>query len=479
MVARHMSAKGPGRTLQEVGALFEVTRERIRQVCEAMEQVMHETPPVTPALDRVLRATARIAPCSLDEVNEQLARFIGEGTGIEALIAWAETLGRQNLVVRCGQARLRLRGHLMNVKMVVLAGAGEWMAAALRHASRDCSVMGCTTVMRVAGQLSLKEGIAPGQEALETTLSEGTGFRWLDRESGWFSLGDSTSSSAATRVRKIMSVAHEAVGADQIGAAFASDDMWLYREEKRAFAIPPPHVLRELFLGWDFLSVVQKGRFAPRTELDPEGLLSPPERVTIKVVEAHGGVACRFEVKAAIMSTLGTTDMAVAAMLGSSPVILKLEHGLYALRGRRVGDAALDAARMRLREKNQSLAVHRPWLGPNEFLLRVTEAVLRNEQYSIPTRYRQKLFARPVEVFDEAGAPLGVARANRSGALAGINKLLPALKAGDHIHVRIVGEAIGVGVREGLDEAEAGLSAEPDDEGVVRIEDVTSLAAAS
>lgn len=61
------------------------------------------------------------------------------------------------------------------------------------------------------------------------------------------------------------------------------------------------------------------------------------------------------------------------------------------------------------------------------------------------------------------------------GTRDGINKLLPALKAGDHIHVRIVGDAIRVGVREGLDDGNVELGAEPDDEGVAQIEHATRL----
>ena len=367
LMARHISATGPGLTLQEVGVAFSVTRERIRQVCEAMETVILERRSVAPALSRVLRIAARIVPCSVEEANDQLARYIGTGAGIEALVPWAKTLGQTEEVVRCEQGRVRLRGQLMEVKMVVLAGASQWTTYALRHASRDCSVMGCTNVMRVAGQLSLTEGLAPGQEPLKAALSAAQGFRWLDDDSGWFTLGDSTASAAATRVRKIVAVAHMAVGADQIAAAFASDDQWLYREESRAFATPPPHVLRELFLGWDFLKVVQKGRFEARSKVDLGSVLSPSEFQAVKVIEEHEGAACHFELKAGIMGTLGLTDIAVASMLGRSPIIVKFEHGIYTLRGRRVGDAAVDDARVRMRTRIQGQSANRPRLGPNEF----------------------------------------------------------------------------------------------------------------
>jgi len=447
LMARHISPDGKGRTLQEVGVTFGVTRERVRQVCEAMEEVLLQVPVATPGLDRVLRAAARIAPSGLDEVNEQLARFIGEGAGVEALVAWAAVLGREVIPIRVGLARVRLRRQLVTVKMVETADSASWMVAALRYASRDCSSIGCSNLIRVAGMLALRDGLALGQEALEAALREASGFRWLDEDSGWFTLGDTSDSSAAKRVRKIMAVAHDTVGADAIAAALASDDMWIYREETRTLAIPPVHVLRELLSGWDFLRVVQKGRFVASTPIELSQTLSDAEVEAVSVIEANAGVACRFELKDAIIGALGVTDMAVSSMLGASPIILKLEHGLYALLGRRVGGAALDAARNRSRERTQGSNTQVTGLGPNDYALNVTEAALRNEQYSVPARFRQRLLGQQsLPVSGANGELLGTVRVNQSGAMAGLNRLLPWLKAGCVVVVTVLDGGIRVKV---------------------------------
>lgn len=221
-LARHIAPMGPGRTLVEIGEENGLTRERVRQICEAFEEVLQRSEAVTPALDTALAAVARIAPCGVNEANEQLGRFIGDGAGVESLIAWAHTLGQQGIGVHCHRVRRRLRGLIVDTTLVERTASSPWVKPLIDHVSRDTSMFGCTNLLRVAGLLALKEGVAPGQEAIEAALEGSALFRWLDKETGWFALGETDGCSAATRVRKIMAVAEDHVGADEIAAVLIS-----------------------------------------------------------------------------------------------------------------------------------------------------------------------------------------------------------------------------------------------------------------
>jgi hypothetical protein len=447
--ARHLSLEGPGRTLLEVAAPLGLTRERVRQITESFESVLLSAAHVTPAADRAMAAVLRMAPCSTEEANKQCESLLGPRLGIEALLAALTSLGRADLPLQCEVAKIKLRGISNASKMVVAVGATTWVRQALQHASRDCSVLGCTNVIRVAGFLALKDGAAPGQEALESALSAAAGFRWLDKASGWFSLGNASSSAAANRIRKIMAVADEAVGADQIAAAFVTDDMWLNREDTRAFATPPSHVLREMFKGWSFLEVVQKGRFRAVAKPKLSEVLSPHELIAVRIIESRGGIACKYELVEAAAAELGTSDVTVSSMVGSSPILVKVDHGLYALLGRKVDDSAFLAGRRRLREKSGGPeGAGTQFLAPNEFLLRVTEASLRNEQYSVPVRLKKTFPEGPFEVFNDAGLVIGAAHATLSGIFKGLNKFLPALRPRDFIHVTLAGTGVKLNRRE-------------------------------
>ena len=93
-VARYSGARGAS-TLAEVGARFDLTRERIRQVCERFETALKEHPSAWPALDRVARIASRVAPCSLEEANSQIEPHLGPGMGMEVAVDLAEMLGQE------------------------------------------------------------------------------------------------------------------------------------------------------------------------------------------------------------------------------------------------------------------------------------------------------------------------------------------------------------------------------------------------
>lgn len=446
LLRRHIAPSRTGRTLVEVGDEFGVTRERVRQICEAFEDLFAESETATPALDRVLQAAARVAPSEVDDLDEQLRRFIGPGAGLESLVSWAGVLGHEKLPVMCERVRTRVRGKLVELTMVQRPDAPPWVEQMIRHVSRDSSMLGCTNVLRIAGRLALKEGLAPGQEAIETALEAAAGFRWLDKETGWFVLGDGSGCSAANRVRKIIAVAHDTVGTDEIAAALASDDMWMYREStSMGLATPPVHVLRELFLGWPWLKVVQKSRFSAGEGFDRTGVLTDAEQACVDVIAAHQGVACRFELKEEIvLGRLGLTDVMLAALLGSSPVFERLEHGLYCVIGRRVGDTAITAARQRLRERGAGQTDVPGVLGPDEFFARVTEAALKNEQYHVPGRFHARLAGKRLPAFTADGETTGEARVTQSGSLAGVNRLFPDVRPGDHYRIAVLPEGLRV-----------------------------------
>jgi hypothetical protein len=457
-MSRHISPDGAGRTLEEVGTQFAVTRERIRQICAEFEAVFAESQACTPALDRLFREASGIAPCNVSHANEQLRALMGDGAGIESLLAWA-TLLKKKPAIRCRTASTRVSGSPVAIKVIERTETASWGEALTRHVIRDCSMFGCTNVLRIAGLLALREGAAPGQPALEAALQASVaGFRWLDRASGWFTVGDGSISSAANRVRKIMAVAHEHVGTDQIAAAFASDDGWMLRETQSiGLATPPVHVLRDLFRGWPWLQVKQHSRFLASDSFDPSGVLSPAEQLSVDVISSHDGVACRFEIAEALRGDLKITEMAVSFMLGSSPIFDKLEHGLYRLIGRRVGDEAVNAARRRSREHGGSTPASMAGekLGPDEFFANVTEASLRNEQYSVPNRFIPRFAGKDVPAWNAEGDSLGDLRVTQSGKMTRLNAQFPGAVPGDSYLVSVLPEGLKVRLCKAPGEANA------------------------
>lgn len=336
-----------GLELQTVGDRFGITRERVRQICDAILGSLQTQPVKMPALERLLSAAARVMPLSMDEANSQLARFLGDGCGLQAAIQFAEVMGMPSPVRQASPMARTLDGYKPVSIVEATAAPATWVSAALVHARRDCTFVGCTNFIRIAGLLALEQGVAQDLETLHVVFSKAPGFRMLNVESGWFTLADCENSAAASRVRKLMSVAAGSVDIDTVASALMTDDKWFYREGGRALAVPPLHVLTELFAGWNWLTANGHNRYTAKTKIDAKVVLSKTELGAIDALEMHGGIATRAELAAHLMGSLGVSNMAVSQVTATSSALCKLDHAIYGIRGRSLPTEALAAARKR------------------------------------------------------------------------------------------------------------------------------------
>ncbi|MBS0340402.1 MAG: hypothetical protein JSS56_07725, partial [Proteobacteria bacterium] len=344
-LARHGGERGL--ELQSIGDRFGITRERVRQICEAILESLRAQPVKMPALERLLSAAARVMPLPMEDANTQLARFLGNGYGLQAAIQFADIMGLQSPVRHAFPVARTLAGYKPVPILEAASTPATWVRAALAHARRDCTFVGCTNFTRIAGLLALEQGIAQDLETLQAVFSKAPGFRLLDADSGWFTLADSESSAAASRMRKLMSVVAGSVDIDTVASALMTDDRWFYREGGRALAVPPLHVLAELFSGWGWLFANSHNKYTAKAQLDPNSVLSKTELGAIEILQTHGGAATRAELAAHLIGTLGVTNMAVSQVVATSSALCRLDHAIYGIRGRPLPAEALIAARKR------------------------------------------------------------------------------------------------------------------------------------
>lgn len=338
---------GSGQTLQEVGDANSLTRERVRQICDAILSSITAQPVKMPALERVLAAAGRIMPLPMEEATTQLRRLLGEGAGLGAAMHFAEAAGVAS-TIQHAEAKARTNEGYTPVRMLEsIAKPSKWMNAALSFARKDCTFIGCSNFIRIAGHLALTEGVAQELETLKALFEGAPGYRVLDAESGWFTLADSDKSAAATRMRKLMSVAGASADLDTVAAALMTDDRWFVREGGYAMAVPPLHVLAELFAGWDWLTANAHNIYTAKTAIDPGRALSTTERGVVDVIRRLDGAATRADIDLHVMKELGFSKAAVSFTLASSPAIAKLEKSIYTIRGLPVPTSGLAAARGR------------------------------------------------------------------------------------------------------------------------------------
>lgn len=336
-----------GRTLACVGNQLGLTRERVRQVCSQLAEQLEDLPCQMPALERVLAAAARVAPFSIQDANEQLAKMLGEGVGVEAAIEFAEQIKRPiPLQVVSKRARSFDGGGMVTV-LVEDERQASWMKPALAFVRRDCMAMGCTNFLRVAGSLALEEGVLVDRDSLVSVLKTIPGYRQLGTDSYWFAVEDSERSYLADRVRRIMHAASGPVMLDSIMAGLTTDARWVSRSDNSASAVPPIHIVALMLAEWPWLSIDVHNRCKLKEERDAAARSPALELGLIRAIADLGGVATKTELVKTGTQEMGMSEIAVSMVVGSSPVIERLEHSLYAVRGRPLNTVSLEKARER------------------------------------------------------------------------------------------------------------------------------------
>lgn len=440
-LARYTTPVGGVLTLESVGSMFSLTRERVRQICFGVLAGMRDQTDNMPITSEILRQVAQRAPISESQANEDLRHLLGDGIGVLSVLAFAHAANLPNVSVCLGKSKLQHQGQSDCVKMLIAGQAPEWVHSALVCAREDSSAMGCTNLIRIAGLLALDGGTSISRDALIGVLSAAPGFIEIDAAGGWFTYRDvCVGSPTALRVKKILAVATEPVSIDEIASALITDDIWLSRERVRGLSIPPLHILRDLVSLFPWAKCIQHNRVIG-TEVIGLDILSDTERLAVAVIDENDGIACRHQITDRLCADLGVSAMGVNAMLGSSPVILKCEHGLYGLRGRRIGGQALSQARNRMSSVNvlaKPDEAHHD-LGDCDFMLRVTESSLRHEQYNVPAHLRDRLTPGKLMAYPD-GQKGRMISIGSGGVIRGVNVLFPQVVAGDAIVVQIKGD---------------------------------------
>ena len=341
-VSRYCGDKG--HTLQEVGDLFSMTRERVRQITEATLGALKSQPLVLPALDRLMAAAERIMPMAPAEANIQLVHFLGPDMGLQAALSFAEDMGIENSLIDA-RTRARTSGGYEAVHMLVSKpGDVTTLNAALSEARKDCVITGCTNFYRVAGLMALEHGILFDKETLETLISQAPDYRLINAESGWFVLSDSDHCELAMRVKKLMACAGRGVDLNSIAEALATDDQWFVRAVARASTLPPIHVLNAMISGWSWLKGNHHNIYQLTKAINPADVLSASELAVLEVITSKGGVAVRADIDAIVIAELGVTVMALSKVLALSPIIRRLDRAVYTIRGQTISPESLAQA---------------------------------------------------------------------------------------------------------------------------------------
>jgi len=387
-----------GATLQSLADEFNVSRERIRQICYHVENgftTLRDLNPFVPALARALEFLAENAPARPAQLESELreAGLLRGPLSIKRLLRIAEKLGIQAPVF------LEEMGAPANRYSIVARSAAD-----LENAANDSEVL--TGIVRLARKLVSHWGVAniediverlrethtqenaddaPDADLVTKLLEDESDFAWLDRESGWFWLSRRPRNRLLTQIEKVLSVA-PCIRIAELRAATARND------RRQGFA-PPQRVLLELCRQLPHCRA-EDGEVICDAPPAPEAVLSSTEWFMAQVLREHGSIMQRvtFEARCA---ELGIGRATFYQYLAFNPIIHRFAQGVYGLVGAQVESGVVEAMAPQQHRQGRRGRVLKDfgWTGEGHIWLgyQLSQGSLNNGVVSVPSAMREFL----------------------------------------------------------------------------------------
>ena len=314
---------GEPTTLQQAAVAAGITRERVRQVEQALRQEVQAGPTWTPALDRAIAHVVKSAPARIDDLVTELAELsMTDGLSLDVLLALSSVYGQDTPF-----AIDRDRG---------LAFTGDSPLDAIEATARRLVThWGVTTLDELQTELD-NDGITIEAQPLRLLVSALDDAVWLDDERSWFWIRGLARNRLLNQIEKIMSVA----GSLTIGEL--RDGVGRHHR-MRAFR-PPREVLARLCeetglyarRGDEIVELPGQLRSWQETLADNEELLA-------EVLFEKGPVMRREDLERIVCDERGLNRSSFYVYLTYSPIIARFAPGVYGLRGARMSAAAVNA----------------------------------------------------------------------------------------------------------------------------------------
>lgn len=304
----------PPKTLQGVGDMFGITRERVRQVSHSFQNAIRRRKVFLPTLEKAITFTIRQTPTTADRLETDLcARGLSKSCfRVESIIGAAGVFGILLPFVLDTSRDSRL----------VVRAENRGLARLIRlHASRAISKYGMTNVADLTDRLA--ESISTITEAIVEDVVRALP-SYDELGAGWFWLREVPRNHLFTVICKVLAVAPR-VHVGELRAAIASDPHGM------GFSPPKEAVLRFCRIGLQCL--IDDGEFvSTQGFIDPIDVLSEAELIILDVLRIQGPLIHRSEFERLCMQR-GMNRITFNLYLNRSAILAKYAPGIYGLRG--------------------------------------------------------------------------------------------------------------------------------------------------
>lgn len=387
----------PPVTLAEAGDAVGLTRERVRQLERRFRDLVAQTHPWTPVLDKALRAVEHAVPATEAGIVGLLTEkgIVSRNFSIGSLISAARVFDREFVFHNDDESRVVYsRGATLSPQLVA------------SEARRLTTHWGASTIETLRLELA-ERGVGDADPALMRLVLESVpGFSWLDDDKEWFWVKDAPRNRLLNQVEKVMSVA----GAIPIGELREGVGRWYRLEGFR----PPRHVLA--------LICEQSGLYTRDGDMILEGpdlrpwtdvLQGTIERRIAEVLFEFGPIMRREDLERIAVEERGVNRSSFFVYLGYSPIIARFAPGVYGLRGARVTAGEVKAL-IPPRVRQQRL-VDSGWTSDGNVWIafRMSAAATQSGVLTVPAAF-QDVVSGSYLLFTEQERPVGTLVAKQS-----------------------------------------------------------------
>lgn len=347
-------------TLDEAGQLLGVTRERVRQLQQAVKRKLPLGPVWAPALDQALQLLDVVVPCSAKDLNAALAEaglteieWTAESLVAVAALSGRElTLAEQDGLVGSEEDLAGLKGALSTARRV----SDRNGAASYEQVVEELSAG------RSATTVELVRAVLVGHPDV-TELEEG----WF-----WTRHGKGRNRLVNNSLR-ILAVFQPQTLEDMVGG-IERNYTWRNStggaDRKIALEVPPVNVLASFYASHPEF-VISDGIVSSAAEIDPE-ILGPEKLTLVSVLRDQPWCAMSRNDLIAACAAEGMRTSTVQVFLTYAECIKNVGHNIWALRGVAVPPAAVEEMQQSARSGARAFdkraasgttAGGRPWLA--------------------------------------------------------------------------------------------------------------------
>jgi hypothetical protein len=317
IVAQFFGFDGTGKkTLEEVGQVFDVTRERIRQITSKFSKRVHGRNLYLPTLRLACSQILECLPSTPGAISRSLQKQGVTRTefDVSGIVAAARLLEENDIL---DIASIDEEG------LIVRSNEADYFKLVPRMARAIVSAFGCGHIEHILSDLETEPGRTIEAHQVTNILNRNPDIRWLNQEHEWFTIVETKRNRLSNIVRKVLSVAPK-ISLSELRSA-------IKRVHRLDGFAPPSEILKSFCVSLPFCDVAGEDVIASQS-ISLSETLGEIERSFYDVLRQHGPAMNLSALREECLQR-GMNANSFYQYITYSPIICRLVREIYALVG--------------------------------------------------------------------------------------------------------------------------------------------------